>query len=379
MLCNTPFYDAALVRALNQNGLEAELAAPRFYLEPDYLDPYPRAPWIVDLTVHLSHPRAVRLGSRAIELPINFARLRRAVRTGDYQIVHVEWIPLQERQTTMMSILRSACDHAGIPLVLTVHNVLPHDTPGASREMIRHNLDLAHLLIALTDHVAQELVDTLETKTPVETVPHGIMFADSELPSKDQAVARLGLQGDPVVLFAGLIRPYKGIDLLADAWPIIRAAFPDATLLVVGRALGDEARDQLKILAEMPGVRTTGGYVPMQTMIDSHAASDMVVFPYKAISQSAALMSAVGLGRPSVCTPLAGFEEQADSLASVTFTTAITGDAIAEATIAALVDRGARLAAAMDDRHRVAASPQGWPSVGRATVQAYERAIAGLR
>jgi len=264
-------------------------------------------------------------------------------------------------------------------LILTVHNVLPHDAPAASRDMIRRNLDLAHMLVVHTDHVARELVDMLGTRTPMSVVPHGVMFADAELPSRGQAVAELGLEGDPVVLFAGLVRPYKGIDLLADAWPSVRAAFPHATLLVVGRALGDEAQGQLDILATLPGVRVTGGYVPMKTMIAYHAASDVVVFPYKSISQSAALMSAVGLGRPSVVTPIAGFLEQAATLGSVTFADEVSGLAIAQATVAALRDRDSRLAAAAEDRRRVAVSPLGWPSVGRATAQVYERAIADLQ
>jgi glycosyltransferase involved in cell wall biosynthesis len=263
-------------------------------------------------------------------------------------------------------------------LVLTVHNVLPHDTPSASRDIIRRNRDLAHLVIALTDHVAHDLREVLRIEVPIAIVPHGVMFADADLPPRDRAVAELRLEGDPVVLFAGLIRPYKGVDLLTEAWPSIRAAFPDATLLVVGRALGDEARRQLDALASLPGVRVTGGYVKMQALVNYHAASDVVVFPYRAISQSAALMSAVGLGRPSVVTPIPGFFEQASTLTSVTFADDVTGSAIARATIAALNDRDGRMAAAMDDRRRVALSPLGWPSVGRATMAEYEKAIVGL-
>ena len=41
LLCNSPFYDAALVNSLRQAEVDVELASPRFYLEPDYLDPYP--------------------------------------------------------------------------------------------------------------------------------------------------------------------------------------------------------------------------------------------------------------------------------------------------------------------------------------------------
>jgi hypothetical protein len=156
LLCNAPFYDGALVTALRQNGVDAELASPLFYLEPDYLDPFPRSRWIVDLTVHLCRPRAVRLGTRAIEFPINFSRLIRAVGRGRYDVVHLQWIPLEDRETKFMRALRSACARAKAPLIYTAHNVVPHDTPNANRDVIRSNLGLADLIIAHTDHVAQE-------------------------------------------------------------------------------------------------------------------------------------------------------------------------------------------------------------------------------
>jgi glycosyltransferase involved in cell wall biosynthesis len=379
LLCNSPFYDAPLVRALRQNGVEAELASPRFYLEPDYLDACPRPRWIIDLTVRFSRPRAIRLASRTVEISLNLLRLLHAIRKGEYQVVHVEWIPLEARQTVIMRMLRAACDHAGIPLVLTIHNVLPHDTPAAKREVIRRNLDLADLLVVHTNHVVRELESLLGVKKPMAIVPHGVMFADAELLEKAEAKSALGLEGDPLVLFAGVVRPYKGADLLAEAWPTIREVFPGALLLVVGHALGDEARSQLSELEKLPGVRVTGSYVSVKTMVRYHAACDLVVFPYKSIWQSGALMSAVGLGRPSVVTPIPGFVDQAAGLGSVVFADAATGPAIAKATIAALEAKPVHLAAAAEDRRRVATSTLGWPSVGKATARAYERAIAGPR
>jgi glycosyltransferase involved in cell wall biosynthesis len=235
------------------------------------------------------------------------------------------------------------------------------------------------VLVVHTDHVVRELESLLGVKKATAIVPHGVMFADSELPQKSEAKAALDLEGDPLVLFAGVVRPYKGADLLAEAWPTVRAAFPEALLLVVGHALGDEARSQLSRLERLPGVRATGSYVPVKTMVYYHAACDLVVFPYKSIWQSGALMSAVGLGRPSVVTPIPGFMDQAAGLRSVVFADAVTGPAIAQATIAALEARSVHLAAAAEDRRRVATSNLGWPRVGQATARVYEEAIAGLR
>ena len=157
LLCNSPLYCGPLVKALCDLGVEAELASPEFYLEPGFMPRDQRSRWVVDVAIHASHPRTVRLTTRVFELSCNFRRLTRAIKSGDYDVVHVQWIPLQERQTTFMSLLRSACDQAGALLAFTAHNVKPHDYPTANRFVIRKNVDMADLVIAHTQSVADGL------------------------------------------------------------------------------------------------------------------------------------------------------------------------------------------------------------------------------
>jgi glycosyltransferase involved in cell wall biosynthesis len=148
--------------------------------------------------------------------------------------------------------------------------------------------------------------------------------------------------------------------------------------LVAGRALGEEAQGQLQRLAALPGVRVAAKYVQMKTMIDYHVASDVVVFPYRAISQSGALMTALGLGRPAVVTPIPGLAEQAVGIPSVLVAPSADGRGVAEATIAALRDSEALDMKAAEERRRLAESPLGWPSVARRTIEAYEQALTAM-
>ena len=379
LLCNTPFYDSALVRALVEAGADAQLASPKFYVEPDYLSSCPIAGWITDLTVHLSEPRKLRLASRAVELSLNFGRLLSHVASGRYDVVHVEWIPLEDRRTIFMRLLDRACAHGGAALVFTAHNVLPHDKADADRVTLRRNLEHADFIVALSEHVAESLRQTIGVKTDVTVIPHGALHTELQLQPRESALSAVGLQEGPVVLFAGIVRPYKGIDILTEAWPHIRGTFPSATLVVAGRALGDEAAAQLQRLSLEPGVRVVNEYVPLKTMIDYHIASDVVVFPYRAISQSGALATALGLGRPVVITPTDGFVEQAAGISSVVISEAIDGPAFAKATIAALERRETLDRLAADERRALAQSSKGWPAVARATLRAYERAIAATQ
>lgn len=379
LLCNSPFYSGALTGALHDAGADAELASPRFYLEPDALDPYPRAPWILDLVDRINRPRPVRLAVRTVEIAFNAARLVGRILRRRYDVVHVQWIPLETRSTMFMRVLRAACDRSGTLLVLTAHNAMPHDDPGARRDVIRRNRNRAHLVMALADHVANELVTEVGVRAPIVTVPHGPLFADRPLPDRESAAGRLAWSAGPTVLYLGLIRAYKGVDLLADAWPAVLGTVPDAKLLVVGKVLDPSVRGDLERLRAMPRVTVVEAYVPVSRMLDSYAVSDVVVFPYHRISQSAGLMTAAGLGRPAVITPVDGLVEQAATLTSAIVADDADGPAVARAVIESLRRHDEQQVAADRDRVAIADSAAGWPAVARATLGAYRVAIDGRR
>ena len=357
---------------MRADGVLAELASPAFYLEPDFLAAYPVAPWITNLTVRVARPRPLRLASRTVEVALNGLRLLWRINRRRYDVVHVQWMPLDHRQTVGMRLLRTVCDRAGARLVFTAHNVLPHDDGGADPAIVRRNLNCAHLVVAQTDHVARELRTAIRTRSPIVEIPHGPLFVDRPLPAPADAAARLDWPLDPTVLFLGLLRPYKGLDLLAEAWPQVLGAHPEARLLVVGKVLDAAVRPELDRLRALPRVQIVDRYVSVSRMLDSYAVARVVVFPYRRISQSGALMTAVGVGRPSIITPLDGLVEQVRGLTSSVVATDVTGPALARALIDGLERAPALLLAAADDRAALAASDGGWAAIAAATHRAYE-------
>ncbi|MBN1458141.1 MAG: glycosyltransferase [Armatimonadetes bacterium] len=375
LACNSPFYCGTFVRALRDADILAELASPLFYLEPDFLADCPRSDWVADFVVHRPRPRALRLALRTLELTCNYRRLLREIKNGRYDIVHVEWVPLQERQTWFMSRLRRQCERTNVVLAFTAHNVRPHDIPRANLGKVRRNVELAHLVFAHTEHVAKGLVDDIGVVTPIAVIPHGPLFADYELPSREEAKERLGTSEGPLVLFLGELMPYKGVDLLAEAWPETRARNPRANLMVVG-PVGDEGvRPHLARLAQMPDVVVIDRYVPVKLMLDCYAAADLVVFPYRSISQSGALMTAVGLGRPAVVTPIPGFLEQVRDLDSVVVAEVVDAGAISAALSNALAVRSDLQCRAVEDRNRIHESATGWQSAANRFASAYLEAL----
>lgn len=375
LLCNSPLYCAELTSALVHVGVEAELASPRFYLEPNLLDWCPRPSWLIDLAVHASRPRPLRLAVRAVEASLNFARLLARIGAGRFDVVHVQWTPFEGRQTPFMTQLRRACDRSGTRLVYTAHNAVPHDSAGSRPMRFRRDLELAHLIVAHTQHVADEVRRAVSTAKPIVVIPHGPLLSDRELPIPAAAAARIGERSSPVVLFQGLIRPYKGLDLLREAWPQVLASVPSASLLVVGKVADREAREDVEGLRGLPSVRVIDRYVAVDELLDCYALADLVVFPYRRISQSGALMTAVGLGRPVVVTPIDGFNEQVAALRAAVTAEDVSSDAIARAIIAGLDRRDELSGLAAQDQASIRESAIGWPAVAAATRRAYEAAL----
>ena len=105
-----------------------------------------------------------------------------------------------------------------------------------------------------------------------------------------------------MVLFFGLIRPYKGVDVLLDAWR--RAERPDgAELWIVGMPRMDAS------FIDGPGVRTALRFVSGAELAGAFRAADLVVLPYREIDQSGVLFTALAFGKPLLLTAVGGFPE----------------------------------------------------------------------
>ena len=111
-----------------------------------------------------------------------------------------------------------------------------------------------------------------------------------------------------VVLFAGQLRPDKGLDVALRAAQLWGDGL---VLVVVGEDVGvlDEAR---RLAAELAvPVEWSLGYHPLPSFLAAVAAADVVVCPYRRGGQSGVLGVATALGRPTVATPVGGMEELA--------------------------------------------------------------------
>lgn len=197
----------------------------------------------------------------------------------------------------------------GSRVCVICHNVLPHETKPWSPWIARLVLQWADLLIVQSEAEYQQVNRLLPDKRTV-IVPHPVydMFAEQRVP-KHAARARLGLPADePILLFFGIVRAYKGLPRLLRALPLVRRTVPDARLVIAGDFWDDE-RDYRALIDDLglgAAVTIDNRYVPNEEVAVYFSAADLLVAPYEHITGSGVVRMAEGFGLPAVTTGAAG-------------------------------------------------------------------------
>jgi glycosyltransferase involved in cell wall biosynthesis len=290
----TPPYDHALSAALARERVEVELFTSRFaYGEVPAADGYERRE-LFYRAARGAPASAVRRATKLAEHVPDMLRYRAAARSAE--LVHFQWLAVPALDGALLP--------RGRPLVLTAHEIPPppqsRTRRAAQRRLYRH----FDAVIAHSDHGRERL--TRELGLPddlVHTIAHGAFdhlarLAPGPLP------AGLTQTDAPVVLCFGLIRPYKGIDVLLEAW----REMGDAELWIVGRPRFDIA--PLRAAAGA-NVRWVTRFVSDGELAACFRRADLVVLPYREIEQSGVLATALAFGSPLLLSDAGGFAEVA--------------------------------------------------------------------
>jgi glycosyltransferase involved in cell wall biosynthesis len=296
-------YDHALCTALGLLGVDVELITSRF-VHGDL--PSPDGYRVRELFYrHAFGPpgSAIRSLSKLAAHPAGMARLRRVAREAD--LVHFQWLPVQWVDAHMLP---------RAPLVLTAHDLLPREArPGQARAQ-RRLYDSVDAVIVHSKYGRSTLAGLGVDPAKVHVIHHG---AFEHLAATTAAPPRLPAEVESregvVVLFFGLLRPYKGVEVLLEAWrQLERSATIDrGELWIVGqpRMPLDPLRRQAG-----PGVRFVARFVSDDELRALFRRADVVVLPYartERLDHSGVLATALAFGKAIVLTEVGGFPEVA--------------------------------------------------------------------
>jgi glycosyltransferase involved in cell wall biosynthesis len=342
----TPPYDRALCAALAQAGADVELVTAPF--------PHGEVPPARGYTVREDFYRFAPKGRgrRWARLVQHIPDMLRASRR-EADVVHFQWLAVQPLDQHLLRAYSR-------PRVITAHDVLPREPMPGQLDAQRALYERMDAVVVHTEHGRARLVDELGVPAPrVHVIPHGILRPAGDAPLPPE----LPDYDATVVLCFGLMRPYKGIDVLVEAWQDIE----HAELWIVGAPRMDIA--PLRAAAP-PSVRFVERFVTEGEAAALFRRADLAVLPYREIEQSGVLFTALGFGVPLVLTDVGGFPEVAAAGAAELVP---PGDAAAlHEALAALLAEPSRLAMLAMGALRLADDVHGWDAIARAHLDLYD-------
>ncbi|MCW3068612.1 MAG: glycosyl transferase group 1 [Solirubrobacterales bacterium] len=366
----TPPYDHALCSALAAAGADVELFTSRFAHGPVApAEGYARRELFYRAASRARSPRLRRAAKLAEHVP-DMLRYRRAASAAD--VVHFQWLPVQHLDRWLLPG-KGIPGRGGAgdrtrrpPLVLTAHDVLPREPRPGQRAAQRRLYDRFDALIVHSEHGRRRLTGELGLDPErVHVVPHGVLRPWEGQPERPLP-AELPDNGAPVVLLLGLLRPYKGLDVLLEAWRGIDAA----ELWIAGMPRMDLSALQA---AAPPGVRWLTRFVSDGEILALMRRASLLVLPYREADQSGVAFAAIGAGLPLLLSDVGGFPELAASGAALTFPDGDAGALRAE--LRRLLADGESLAHMARRGLEAAEHTYAWDAIARRTLAVYETAL----
>jgi glycosyltransferase involved in cell wall biosynthesis len=163
------------------------------------------------------------------------------------------------------------------------------------------------------------------------------------------------------------VRPYKGVDVLVDAFRSVE----NAELWVVGRPLGVS----LDALHPPASVRFVPRYVSDPELPAFFRRADLLVLPHRTVDVSGVLFAGLAFGKPMVLSDVGGFRELVEDHGAGRLVPPGDAAALAQAIGDLLADPGERRRLA-ERALAAAAGPYSWDSIAERTLAVYDEVLA---
>jgi glycosyltransferase involved in cell wall biosynthesis len=360
----TPPYDRALAAALVRGGAEVELLTSRFLYGPA---PAAEGYSVRERFYRRSAARGLAAPARRpYKLAEHLSDMLRFRRDANADVVHYQWLTVPSLDSMLLPPLR--------PRLMTAHYVLPLLPSRRQLASARRVFGRMDAVIAHSEHGARRLREVVGLDPDrVRVVHHGAFDYLTRLPEEKPLAPELEGAAGPVILFFGLLRPYKGLDTLLEAFRRVERA----ELWIVGKPRM-EVGPLRRLAAEAPGrVRFLTRFVEDAEIPAIFRRADVVVLPYRDAENSGVLYTGLAFGKPLVLSAVGGFPEVAEQGAARLVPPEDPG-ALAASLAELVVDEGARGELGSAAVHAAAGS-YSWDEAARQTLTLYEELLEARR
>lgn len=235
---------------------------------------------------------------------------------GAETAIHLHWLPtfpetlLGSLKLTIYLLRLWLQRILGKKIVWTVHNLYSHECafPNSEKKLGRGIFRIATSVIVHSESAANTVREEFAKANDADKIciiPHGNyigVYPNSITPSVARKQLSLPEDAD-VFLFLGYIRPYKGVNDLVDAFVSIRNE--NARLVIAGRPYDDTTIAMLKARSNNdPRIIFCPGFIDDKDMQLYFNAANVVVFPYREVLTSGAIILGMSFGKACVAPRL---------------------------------------------------------------------------
>lgn len=258
-----------------------------------------------------------------------FSAARRIIEWKPDIVVMKYWMSyLAPSLGTVARLLR----RRGIRVVTILDNVIPHETKFFDKPFSKWFLKQNDLCVAMSDSVLADML-SLTPQVPHISQPHPLYDHFGTKMERSEARSSLGLkQNLKTLLYFGLIRDYKGLDMLIDAFGRLPE---DYQLVIAGESYGSFEKYEKQIAALPEEYRSRilicNRYIGDEEVPAFFSAADVCVLPYRSATQSGITAISLHFDLPLIATPVGGLPQSIGASGIGLMTTEATPEAIAAA------------------------------------------------
>jgi D-inositol-3-phosphate glycosyltransferase len=235
---------------------------------------------------------------------------------SEIRIVHIQWLRFFFMDGVIISLLARSL---GKRVFYTAHDVIPYDSNTfLNRLLFRVIYRCQNTIIVHTEYIGSRLIE--EYRVParrIRYVKHGVYAGrDSLKIDYKDARKKLEIDGhDFVILFFGIIRKYKGLELILQAFNELRERTDHVKLVIAGKISRDyqEEYDHILSGSGLDDIIIIPRFIKEDEVEILFRAANITVLPYFQASQSGVLFLSYAFGVPVVGPDLGGFPADIES------------------------------------------------------------------
>jgi glycosyltransferase involved in cell wall biosynthesis len=308
--------------------------------------------------------------AKAVEHVRNMRRLKARLQLFQPSAIHFQWLVIPAVDVHYVKQLRKIA-----PVFLTVHDAEAFHAPSSRLQMVGWKSALAQFdgLIAHTQQT-RECLEAMGIRADrIADIPHGLLCHSQERSHSNPG----SLAGDDLcrVLLFGSIKHYKGLDVLVRSLSLVPASIrAQLRLKVAGKP--ERSEREIRQLAKEVGVDQHIDW-QLRFFQDEEVGElfeqcDVVIFPYRRIDASGALMTALPYRKPIIASRIGQFAELLDDRTSAMLVHSDDPQELANALVEVVSkpQLRSRLAAGAEE---VLRSIPTWDQIGESTVKFYRQ------